>query len=428
MYVKSDKLNCYLEGIRVPIVKLDATYNRNELKKAQIKLLLDSNLLPQVWANALIQVTYIDNFKEKLFYQGLVSSIDVLDDVGFMVLNTDSEWSVFNLNTTLDYVAPKKYGIQNIEDEITIFLGNEEEITTVNENISNYSLSQRYFFLNTENQDYKNYISLEDSETYKLQYIADRTPFASLFAYSFFEDISYQNFYLTRSYVDRFNLLKKIDSDSRILDFEAQRLQSTIETENLLELDTNRSGLYIAITKRNVEVVNDIKQNPNGTVVVGSVRCLTFPQLSDDRVKQKINEFYKKYPVHSGFTVDMLFEPCKRLNVNPILIAAIAHQESNGGTSGKGKRTKNPGNLGNTNEGGTVASDQWAAGWFLTINQVARRMAGKRGSPSKSIENLGGMDGGRKVDSYPVWAYPDLATWINNVTNFFQSVNGCEGF
>lgn len=433
MNIATHKLQCYLEGIRVPINSIAINYERNQINNARIQIPIGGQIIPHLWANAFIQISQLQNLKEKLFFQGLVSEIEVIDDDGFINVDAQSIWDSLNLNSTLDYTAPKKYGIQNVEDEITIYLGNEDTIVSDNLSADNYQLSRRYFFLSSDNQDNKQSIDLNSSEAFKLQFIADRNPFALLFAFSIFEQIAYENFILSQAYISRFNLLKKVKVDSiRELEFLQQRIESQETSAAMLELDSSRSGLQYKITKQNKKVVEDILESQSatqdGTVVGGTIKCLTFPtKISEDLIKTKLTEFYKTNVVHPGFNINLIFDPCKRLNVNPFLIVAIATHESANGTAGKGKSTKNPGNVGNTNDGGTIGNDTWVNGWFLLVNQVARRLGGKRGPPSQSIENLGGMNNGKLDSNYPVWAWPDLRSWINRVSDIFQSLKGCEG-
>lgn len=270
MIIKSDKINCYIEGIRIPINSITVDTSQNQTNKALLKLALGKTIIPHLWANALIQVTYIEGITEKLFFQGLVEQLEIIEDQGFVFVWAVSLWQSLNINTTLDYVVPKKYGISNIEDETTIYLGNEEVIKSDNSDVDNYQLSLRYFFLDLENQDVAD-IPLDSSEAFKLQFIADRTPFAILFAYSLFELIAYDNFLLSRAYIDKYNLLSKVKGESR-RDIEFFQLRETAKKDSaiFLELDTKRSGIayeqFKVKTKANEEVpVTDVVAGGSGT-------------------------------------------------------------------------------------------------------------------------------------------------------------------
>ena len=111
-------------------------------------------------------------------------------------------------------------------------------------------------------------------------------------------------------------------------------------------------------------------------VVDGQVGNLTYPQkISDERMKEKIQKAYISYSVHKGFVYTMIMNPCKSGNVNPMLIIAIAIQESGSGTLGRGKRTHNPGNIGNVDDGSNKEMGTWENGWVALINNIASNVS-----------------------------------------------------
>lgn len=433
MNIKSDKLNCYIEGIRLPIRSVDITYNRNAYSRATINIGLGELIVPQAWANALIIISYISEHKEYLFFQGLITGLEIIESESFIQLSAESGWSSLNFNTTLDYVAPKKYGIQNIENELTIHLGNEETIVTNNEDLEdNYHLSNRYFFLK-EGLDVsdRKVISQADPESYKLQYIGDRTPFAELFGFNIMEQMAYQNFLLTRAHVERLNLLNKVGADSiRGENFKFVLTEIVEDTQLSLELDAERSGIAYLKAKNNIDklALGQTVGGVGGQPVTGQVGCLTYPPLDDNKILQKIKLAYTKYKVHAGFDPTMIMIPCKSLNVNPMLIIAIAQQESLSGTLGRGARTHNPGNVGNVDSGANSEQGKWEVGWMTLVKNIARRMNGWGGSapPALTIENLCGFENGKRDERRPIYA-TESKVWITNVTNNFTNLNGCEG-
>jgi len=165
-------------------------------------------------------------------------------------------------------------------------------------------------------------------------------------------------------------------------------------------------------------------------VVDGQVGNLTYPQkISDERMKEKIQKAYISYSVHKGFVYTMIMNPCKSGNVNPMLIIAIAIQESGSGTLGRGKRTHNPGNIGNVDDGSNKEMGTWENGWVALINNIARRIRGWTSSTPKAetIEQLCGYENGKRDLRRPIYA-TQSEVWINNVTNNFIELNGSEGF
>lgn len=426
----SDKINCYIEGIRIPINSIDVDFGRNKYSRAIINIGLGESIIPQAWANALIIISYVFNSKEHLFFQGLITDLEIIESDSFIKIEAESGWSSFNFNTTLDYVAPKKYGIQNVEDEITIYLGNEETIKSDNSGVEdNYHLSNRYFFL--KEPDERKEFKAGEPESYKLQYIGDRTPFAELFGFSVLELMSYNNFLLTKSHVERLNLLNKVSMNSiRAGNFKSLLEDITADTIMGLELDAERTGIAYIKAKQNISGValGQTVGGVGGQPVSGQVGCLTYPPLDDNKILQKIKNAYTKYKVHAGFDPTMIMIPCKSLNVNPMLIIAIAQQESNSGTIGRGARTHNPGNVGNVDNGTNSEQSKWELGWITLVKNIARRMNGWGGSapPALTIENLCGFENGKRDERRPIYA-TQSEVWITNVTNNFSSLNGCEG-
>jgi hypothetical protein len=55
------------------------------------------------------------------------------------------------------------------------------------------------------------------------------------------------------------------------------------------------------------------------------------------------------------------------------MILAIMQQDSTFGTAGKAVRTKNPGNVGNTDSGATKAFRDWQEGVMAVAQNLAKR-------------------------------------------------------
>lgn len=63
-------------------------------------------------------------------------------------------------------------------------------------------------------------------------------------------------------------------------------------------------------------------------------------------------------------------------NVTPGMILAIMEQDSTFGTAGKAVRTRNPGNVGNTDSGATKAFPSWSDGVLAVAENLAKRKVG----------------------------------------------------
>lgn len=216
MIVKSDKFNCYVEGIRVPLNSFTVLGKRNSVLTLEANVPIASTLVPIMWANAFLQITYLSERKEKLLFNGLCSELNIMEDAGLIGITATSVWDCLNFNTTLDYISPKKYGLQNLDEGLRVWVGTESTTTLSLGELSTESpLSNRFFYLNRDDVEIET-LDINDPETNKLEYVLNKTPFAERFAFTLFEDILYQNYTLTRSYIDRFNLLSKTKSKAKI--------------------------------------------------------------------------------------------------------------------------------------------------------------------------------------------------------------------
>lgn len=244
MNVKSDKFNCYIEGIRIPNFKFRIDTQRNAIRTLMIDIPLGTTIEPKMWANAFIQLTYVQNAKEKSVFDGLCSELNVVEDLAILNINAMSVWDTFNFNSTLDYMSPKKYGLQNLDEGIVIYIGNESETTLSTGELSlGNELGSRYFFMNTDSPDIFE-IPDSDPESNKLEWVINRAPFAIKFAYSILEDMQYTNFILSKIYIDRFNLLNKSDTSTRAKSFKSALQTSMDYTLGFaISLDPSRSGI-----------------------------------------------------------------------------------------------------------------------------------------------------------------------------------------
>jgi hypothetical protein len=266
MNIKTDQLKCYVEGINIPIKSIKTEAKRNILISAMIEIPVAEPIIPKMWANAFIQVTCVieqnGTRMEKLLFQGLCSKMDVMELKGMIVIWATSLFNSLNMNTTLDYTAPKRYSVFNLQgDESKIFIGNESEVNiTPPKSNDSYQLAMRYFFLPEESRDLSPEL-LNYSEKMTLEYIINALPFAERFAFCFFEDISYQNFLLSKSYIDRFNLLAK---SGRSSDEEAKITESTSNYK--IDLDFERTGLIhkMRFAVKNTATGSDVSVHISG--------------------------------------------------------------------------------------------------------------------------------------------------------------------
>ena len=225
MNIKTDQLQCYLEGIKVPIKSIKTNSTRNKLVSAEIVIPISNLFVDKMWANAFVQVTYIQEVngtrREKLLFQGLCKSVTIMETESRTEIVAESIWSSLNSNTTLDYTSPKKYGLKNLKEGLFINVGTEGVVMPEFESEPGYQLSTRYYFLdvgdNNEEEVIKN-IGFNDPEAFKLEFIAQRMPYADRYAKVLFEDLAYDNFLLSKVNIERFNLLSKSNERKKIND------------------------------------------------------------------------------------------------------------------------------------------------------------------------------------------------------------------
>lgn len=93
------------------------------------------------------------------------------------------------------------------------------------------------------------------------------------------------------------------------------------------------------------------------------------------------NYIQSKYP-NSPVTGEMIANAAGKYGVSWEMMTAIMAQDSSMGTAGKAVRTKNPGNVGNTDSGGTKQFNSWQEG----VDAVAKNLAWRK-TTTKSVDN-----------------------------------------
>lgn len=371
MDVRSVKINCYIEGIRIPVFNIQIALNRNTLKTAHITIPLGSNIKPIMWANAFVQLTYQEKQKEKLLFDGLCTDLNILEDRGTMDLTLTSKWDVLNFNSTLDYVSPKKYGLQKLDEGLRIWVGSESYTSVANAEFgvgTGSSLSSRYYWLQEEVED----ISPTDSESHKIEYILNRVPSAQRIGFALFDDIVYSNFFLSRVYLDRFNLLAKASSSRTAKDLATINELTRSTTGFAIQRDSSRSGIaYLTDTHEiDTSTSKDLSKLGSGTFN-GRPHGL-------EAVKQSFGEADP-----NGGNIEQIMTYCGKggamssirmhKNLKNIVLASFNEINSLGygkyitsGAIGYVYRTKNPTNGAGSNQ---LSSHSWGIAFDVNTDQ-----------------------------------------------------------
>lgn len=301
MNIHSDKLNCYIEGIRIPINNIQLLYARNLVSQATVTIPLGEQFQTRSFAAALVQISYVSEAKEHLLFDGMVTEVIMEESESSMQLQLTSKFSALNNNTTFDYMSPKKYGFQKMDEGIKIYLGNEESASVSSSEFGTDSnLSDRYFF-NVLDEDLSQ-IDPKSNEANKLFYIINRFPFAERFAYIYFEAIAYQNFSLSKSYIDRFNLLAKVGSNSKRKEISKEVTdQAFIDTVGLeISLDPERTGLEeryfrtaLEVSKRGCTATDDdvVPLSSSGVTITQSGSFANFRDICSNDPRSKYIDF-----------------------------------------------------------------------------------------------------------------------------------------
>lgn len=87
---------------------------------------------------------------------------------------------------------------------------------------------------------------------------------------------------------------------------------------------------------------------------------------------KSIGEYIKKVAKDSELTGDMILKAAKEHGVDPRALLSILQVDSTFGTRGKGKRTKNPGNVGNDDSGRLVYYKDWQSGVSAAAKWLAK--------------------------------------------------------
>ncbi len=87
-----------------------------------------------------------------------------------------------------------------------------------------------------------------------------------------------------------------------------------------------------------------------------------------------INAYIQKVAPGSPVTGDMIAAASSKYNIPWEIQMAMMQQDSNFGTAGKGARTFNPGNVGNTDSGAEVNYKNWQAGVDALANNLSKRV------------------------------------------------------
>lgn len=168
------------------------------------------------------------------------------------------------------------------------------------------------------------------------------------------------------------------------------------------------NGNYYNPNTQTVQTINEIQQSQNlaqGIVTTSTGDAYDIKSYATDpthetkiqsilnsigqfKTIQDIDNYIQsKYP-NSPVTGQMIANAAGKYGVSWEMMTAIMAQDSSMGTAGKAVRTKNPGNVGNTDSGGTKQFNSWQEG----VDAVAENLAWRKTNIKPVIEKKSNID------------------------------------
>lgn len=149
-------------------------------------------------------------------------------------------------------------------------------------------------------------------------------------------------------------------------------------TGNQSNKPNNSSGGIVKTSTGDAYDIGSYATDPNHEASIQSIlnNIGQFKSVSD------IDAYIKKIAPSSPITGAMVKSAADKYGVSWEMMVAIMQQDSNLGTAGKGARTYNPGNVGNTDSGVEVNYKTWQAG----VDAVAKNLAGRKAENNTSSQ------------------------------------------
>lgn len=158
------------------------------------------------------------------------------------------------------------------------------------------------------------------------------------------------------------------------------------------QVDALQSGYSVGANGQPMDVnagkilgfdISKYATDPNHEAAIASI-VQGIGQFKD--INEVSNYITSKYP-NSPVTADMISKTSAKYGVPWEMLVAMMEQDSSLGTAGKAVRTKNPGNVGNTDSGATQNFGSWAAGVDAVGSWLNRHRTTQTSSTSTSAAN-----------------------------------------
>ena len=187
-----------------------------------------------------------------------------------------------------------------------------------------------------------------------------------------------REFQLSRDYARMNGDLERMN----MADKEIIGLEDTLYQLNLL-MDTSKSAavrediLSEVITDGSVAVLGEYNITPYATDPQHERKIMNIlSKMGIMDTAEKIEDYIRNKYFSSPVTGEMVMSASLAYSVDTRLMMAIMQQDSSFGTAGVAVRTRNPGNVGNNDDGDTVTYESWQEG----VTAVAGWLSRHRGS------------------------------------------------
>lgn len=166
------------------------------------------------------------------------------------------------------------------------------------------------------------------------------------------------------------NTPQKIGTDANGQDLFYDPATNTVKTANEISSGANVAQGIVATSTGETYDIKSYATDPTHEAKIQSI----LNNIGQLKSIADIDNYISSVVPNSPVTGQMIANSASKYGVSWEMMVAIMQQDSSFGTAGKAVRTKNPGNVGNTDSGGTQTFGSWQAG----VDAVAKNLAWRK--------------------------------------------------
>ena len=163
---------------------------------------------------------------------------------------------------------------------------------------------------------------------------------------------------------------QKIGTDANGQDLFYDPATNTVKTANEISSGANVAQGIVATSTGETYDIKSYATDPTHEAKIQSI----LNNVGQLKSIADIDNYISSVVPNSPVTGQMIANSASKYGVSWEMMVAIMQQDSSFGTAGKAVRTKNPGNVGNTDSGGTQTFVSWQAG----VDAVAKNLAWRK--------------------------------------------------